>query len=688
MAADDPNLVTAFMNAHAAGDTAAAGVLAAEIQRQRTAAPAAPPAAAPPAAAPPPPSTFGSTLKGEGEVAGSALLNMPGAALNAGADLLSRVTGNGPRAKPLVPSIEPGAAGKQFLGDVGDIAKPVTSALASGAGAVNDAMGNSPAADVVRDVGHQAVGVGGDVASLLPFAGAAKGAAGLLTKAGEVSPATDLGYRAATSETGKLLAGDSAGPTLIHHNNAVAKMVVGSEAGLPAGTTPSYEALEAARAAPGAVLDRAGAALPAGGLDADAQAAIKNAGTPDGGRVSPGSPQAQEQIAALKAQLTNAGPDTTGTQWTNELRGLRQEGHVNVASDDVSNQQLGAAQLDMAGAIEGHIDRNLPTNAGVDMDQLLAARKALAKNYTATAALRGDRFDMNAIARTQRANPNLLDGDMKTTADFANANPEVVGNPSELNKPSVLGDLKNINLASPSSYMSAVTGALGRRILTGGAETLGNTADLVARGDPATAFAPKFNTVRPGADLPQQNELPLRSNMTLQPPLGNAPPLPSPRQQQPLGLGEALQLQHPPGDAPGVAPQEPMNQNQYQFGIHAPMPLDLQPPPGRVGLGNALLGSVDDITAAGQAHGKAAANGGKPEEKGLPTDMADRAREDKGLPPAGIADHAAIPQNALKEIVDNVRSTGLTLDDLKTGDGRPPNAMEQFLLALRKSQGK
>jgi hypothetical protein len=35
VAADDPNLVTAFMNAHAAGDTAAAGVLAAEIQRQR-----------------------------------------------------------------------------------------------------------------------------------------------------------------------------------------------------------------------------------------------------------------------------------------------------------------------------------------------------------------------------------------------------------------------------------------------------------------------------------------------------------------------------------------------------------------------------------------------------------------------------------------------------------------------------
>jgi hypothetical protein len=131
-------------------------------------------------------------------------------------------------------------------------------------------------------------------------------------------------------------------------------------------------------------------------------------------------------------------------------------------------------------------------------------------------------------------------------------------------------------------------------------------------------------------------------------------------------------------------------QTPYQLGLNPTHQLQLTPPPGNAGngLGNALMGSVDDVAAAGSAHGKAAATGGKPEEKGLPTDMADRKRETQGMPPAGQADHAGLAPNAIKEIIDNIQKAPLTLKDLKTGDGAPPSPMEQFLMAMRKSQGK
>jgi hypothetical protein len=439
------------------------------------------------------------TLAGVGETVGAGLANIPGAAVNSAANLVSNATGHGDLSKPIIPAVQPGQAARDLATNVKGLLPGTPNGLEVSDDELraNDPTGkvpieqlraqfqaerNKPLAQTLEEgptganvVGH-ALQAGQDVANVAAGGALAKGAvtgAGALLDntlaKGTQDAAGTLGYRGANSTTGKLMAGNSAGPALINHNATVGNLVVGNEAGLARGVTPSYETLAAARTAPSGVFDRVAAAVPNGPLDAEAQAAVKNAGLPAGGRVSAGSPQAQAQIEQLRQQLLNPSTEPTGQTWVNELRGLRQEGFTNAASDDVSNQQLGKAQLDMANAVEGHLGRAIPQGSDVSLQQFQDARKALAKNYTAQSALRGDTFDLKAIARMQRADPGLLDGDMKTTADFANANQEVVGQPNSLLTPSFAKDVASLNPVSHpiGSAIQAVTGPLGRRILTG-----------------------------------------------------------------------------------------------------------------------------------------------------------------------------------------------------------------------------
>jgi hypothetical protein len=445
----------------------------------------------------PAPETLGHAAAGVGDIAATAGSALARGVPNAVQDIYRRVTGAG----PTPPGQE--VAGMAKLGPAGsDLVNAAQAVMPKSTMTPQQAAAAEAGSDypsgIVGDIARNASGVAGDVANLAPVVGGVvKGVGALADVAagGGSDAATALGYRAVNTP-GKLMAGSTAGPALIDHNAAIGNAVVGNEAGLAKGTTPSYQALADAREAPAAVLTRAGASLPNGGLDETAQTAVKSAGLPEGGRVSQGSPQAQAQIETLRSQLLDAGQDTAGPQWTNELRSLRQEGFTNSGSDDVSNQQLGKAQLGMANAIEGHIGRNLPENGDVNLQQFQDARKALAKNYTAQSALRGDTFDLPTIARIQRADPNLLDGDMKTTADFANANREAVGQPNALRSPNIAGDLGNISLAHPATWVQPITGALGRRMLTGG------TPGVLDRTNAMFAPRPNFAPLNGGMSPP------------------------------------------------------------------------------------------------------------------------------------------------------------------------------------------
>jgi hypothetical protein len=272
------------------------------------------------------------------------------------------------------------------------------------------------------------------------------------------------------------LAGTSGREALQLHNAEVSRTIAANEAGIPASQAPvlSQDILADAKRIPSSVYDRIANALPTGPLNEKAQAAISTAGLPDTGRMSKGSPQAQAQIEDLRQQLLAPGKLFSGQQVVNELRGLRQEGFANVASvDDVSAQQLGRAQLAMSRAIQQHIADSIPAGADVTPAQFLAATKTLAKNATIQHALRGNDVDLQALARIQRAEPQLLDGGTKALADFGATHPEVATLPSDATRydpPSTWRDFQDVSLKRPASWIRPALGNLARRSLVGDPE--------------------------------------------------------------------------------------------------------------------------------------------------------------------------------------------------------------------------
>ena len=161
---------------------------------------------------------------------------------------------------------------------------------------------------------------------------------------------------------------------------------------------------------------------------------------------------------------------------------MRQEGYNRLGSDDVSQQSIGKAQLEIANALDQHIADTLPATAPVTADQFKAARVALAKNQSVQAALRGSNVDAQAIGRMQRANPDLLTDELKEVADFANSNPTVSGLGSRVrDPPSFAGDIghavgRNAESVLNPAFWTGITGAQGaaRRFLTG------STPDAIA----------------------------------------------------------------------------------------------------------------------------------------------------------------------------------------------------------------
>lgn len=338
---------------------------------------------------------------------------------------------------------------------------------------------------------HTAIGTAADFATAAPVAGVAGTAvrglkeASAATRAAETAaelktPVTEkAGFRSAEDHSiARDVAGTSGKDALVLHNQKIGNTVVGSDAGVPHGTDLSYEALEAAQKAPNSVYGRVAAALgQKSELSPAARTQVESAGN-RANRITKGTPDAVAKVTALKDELLSA-KDLSGDRIVNELRGLRQEGYTNIASEDVSNQQLGSAQLDMARGLEQHITDALPKDGDVSLEQLKAARTALAKNYAVKGALRGKNVDLQAIARIQREDPELLTGGLKAAADFANENPTVTGLASKVySPPSYTKDVMGVpgthsieNFLSPSFWAGLGGGKVAaRRILTGDTE--------------------------------------------------------------------------------------------------------------------------------------------------------------------------------------------------------------------------
>lgn len=395
----------------------------------------------------------------------------------------------------------------------------------------------------------------GDILNALPIASlpkAAADAASGATAATAANTAADATRGSFATGEGQNMAKSVAGPSGVYarvlHNSQIADVIAHHEAGVPHGTDLTSDSLATAREAPSAVYNRVATALPAGPISPDAQTAITAAG--DAGRITKGSPDAIKQINDLRDKLLDPQGNFTGDQVVNELRGLRQEGYKNIASDDVSNQQIGKAQLDMAKGLETHIEDTLPANADVSVDQLKAAREALAKNHAVEASLTGPKtgeLDPKAMARMHEAGGNMLTGGLQNIAEAAQANPKAFGVASKIDvPPSYVGDVMHGSSINPESLLSigglssfAGGKVLARRALTGDTQAAVDATKGAFPGRDDSVFAPIDRTPQPPP------------GMTASPPTAPAAPAGGPPGQ--IGLADLLSHGVEQSPAPGLS---------------------------------------------------------------------------------------------------------------------------------------
>lgn len=452
-------------------------------------------------------------LAGPSEIIASGIANIPHAAAHGVQDLYRRVTGgdtNAPDNKFVQAIHVPtGRGGEQLESDIGDMLTPSHEpTVEDQTQNIRDQALGKPN-ETVQNVMDHTGAVGKDVLGILPAAGVVKGAAGKIadTVVERNAAAEGPGFRNADDHPiARGIAGTTGKDALTIHNQQIGNTLANAEAGVPHGTELSYENLESGRAAPNEVYGRTAASLPVAPLSPKAAQMVNTAGSAD--RITTGTPDAVNKIASLRNELLAPGVAHSGEKVINEMRGLRQEGYANIASDDVSNQQLGHAQLDMARGLEQHVADTLPAGAPVSMEQLSQARTAIAKNHAVQAALKGSNIDMKALGRVQRADPDMLTGGLKDIADFANDNAPVSGVESGIyHKPGYLSDAGAAlggrggveSILSPSFYADLTGAKAGaRRILTG------DTASAVqnARVRYPGRLGDEFDPIEPKAPQP------------------------------------------------------------------------------------------------------------------------------------------------------------------------------------------
>lgn len=531
-----------------------------------------------PAAAPDQPLGFVGGMRGVAQMVDSGITNAVGGVVNAGSDLAHRLVGNNNSA-PILPHVAPGPEGQQLENDIKN------SSIGQGAASVAQALANrfdQNSADFRGDLVRNGLQVMGDFANVSNAAHAANGGTPLeaqeSTAAAPVTPLQSAGekagYRtAANHPIAAGAAGQSGIDALTLHNQQIGDVRLSGAAGIPAGAQPTQQAFDFGAEAPNAVYNRVAAALPTQALSPDAQTAVQNAGVSD---LITHSPDSQAILDAQKARLLGApggaAPQLTGDQIIGNMRALRQEGYQRLGSEDVEQQNLGKAQLDMARGLEQHVTDTLPENGDVSLAQFQDARTALAQNYAVRGALVGNHISLPIIARLQRNDPGLLTGELQTAADFANEHPKVTGLANRIEVPPSIGNDMGqaLNSARSADVIGRMLGAAGvtakaRSILTG---------DTAAAVQAARDSVPKSNLARFAPLEPQPPQPP--PGMTAGPMGGGTPPA-GPQPGVPPGIPLADLLSH------GVEQEPPQGLSAGPMGAPPANGLHFQVPPESLG---------------------------------------------------------------------------------------------------------
>ena len=434
--------------------------------------------------------------------------------------------------------------------------------------------------------------VGANVVAPLIAGGAVGKVAGLT--AAPLSATEDLGLR--TGGTGGLsnvaagAAGDEGRAAVSHNNVTNATRVAGNQVGVPADVPVNPTSLEAARVAPGNVLDAAAGSLPTAPLSPAAAAQVQ-AARPTA-TITPPTPNVQNRINQIESSLLDPDAKFTGQQIRATRNSLSSDATAGANSPDADTRALSQYQRKVVSALDQHVADTLPANGPHTLDQVNLARQTLAQNYTVGDLLKGPYMDLKGLGKIHADSPNLLTGDLRTLGQFAVDHPEVSGLPPAADRfappgyASGLGQALGADQHGVGSRLSNIFGVptVATRMLTGDTDA----AAAAARARPVTGlggeFAPRAAEA-PGAAIsggpsPPQGGAPATAVPTagitatpIEPKLGDIMPGQRGAVGEPVNIGPLRALQNQPQtykngpiDIPKGAAKKPGAANDKKFG--------------------------------------------------------------------------------------------------------------------------
>jgi hypothetical protein len=531
------------------------------------------------------------------------------------------------------------------LGSVAKLAQSVRSvisnpdaALAAVKNATPQQVGKNVLAPAIAGAGVNELG--GAAAGLGDTTGAAAAEA--------ASPAGQLGLRSTQGRPiATTLAGPSAGPTLAAQNQAAAETVLGADAGVPHGVGVNPTSLEAARTAPGRVLDEGAASLPTAPLSPAAAAKVTAARGP--ATITKPTPNVANQINDIESSLLEPGAQFSGAQIRATRNSLSSDANAGMNSADADTRAIAQYKRNVVDALDQHVADTMPPNSAISPDMIANARATLAKNYNLQDLIgKGGDINLQALAKMHRESPNLLTGNTRTVAQFASDHPEVTGGITNANRiapPSLGTDLTHVNIINPRSWVQPIFGALGRNSLTGGnplaAAEQAPVAGLAGEFDHRPlALGPGPGAV--GPPPPRQQGLPLgegsgqvvnpTGGVTASPPAAPPPTAAGPPGQIPLADLLSHGVEQPPAPGLSVAPMGA----PAQAGI-----------PFRPNLEHAAGGlTLDELLGGPRTYGGSNADVAAVRSANVPDNIAARAAQTRALGPEDF-----VNQNASGESV-------------------------------------
>ena len=356
--------------------------------------------------------------------------------------------------------------GREAIQKAEDFMSPVTGTVARGVNAADRAIGK-----VVGPTAQQYVReffkAGQDVAGAVPAAGAAAQgvklgrevagqtkmlskvakapddvarAAGLRVAPGSVADAT--GARAKpgmTARAADAIAGQDTNLINQRHNKLQVNNIAMQDIGLAPNTPVSKDALAKARKPHAETYDQIRKVVPTTPVDQAYETAVLSVG-----KGSSSVLEAPKSIESLRQQILQP---MDGGQMIDTISDLRVNGWKKfLAKDNPEMNAEGSAMLDMANAIEQHLDRTVARVAPDLEGKYQIARRGFAKVDAVEASIVGNDVDPQALVR-MASRSDALDGGLKVVADTATHFPRDFNiRPARMND---TGSLSLSSLVSP-----------------------------------------------------------------------------------------------------------------------------------------------------------------------------------------------------------------------------------------------